>query len=389
MRLNVGIIFGGKSLAHELSIITAMEIMDSFDAEKYNVIPLYMDKNNEIYTGDHLKDILNYRDINLVKRYAKKVTIIKYKNEVIVQRLGIYRKNIHKIDVMLPIGHGGIIENGIQGYLDILDIPYVGSDILASAISQDKAVTKEILKSHNIPIGDYVCFNENEFDKNKSALIKQIKALKYPVIVRPANSSSSIGLTKVTKEEELNKAIKGAFQYYDKVLVEEVIKNVKSVSVSIIGKSSKQEISSVEEIGINDVYMDSDDYYDIKQYLKKKYDKEIKVKQSKNSTPIISKELLDDLKDYASLAFNAIGACGLAKIDFLIDDKHKKIFFNDINTIPLSLCMYLWQTKKKTPQELIDDLIDIAISAHEEKNKKCYSLEENLLEHFNLFIEKK
>ena len=167
MRLNIGVIFGGKSVEHEISIISAIEAMANIDENKYKVVPIYIDKNNDWYHGMHLKSILHFRDIDLVKRYATKVSLVKRGKSFILESQGFFKKNICVIDIVLPIGHGTYLEDGsLQGYLKMLGVPFAGSSVLASAIGQDKVIQKDLLKQNNIPVCNYVWFYDFEFEKN-------------------------------------------------------------------------------------------------------------------------------------------------------------------------------------------------------------------------------
>lgn len=376
MRVNVGVIFGGKSVEHEISIISACEIMGYIDSNKYNVIPIYIDKENNWYTGMHLKDIINYRDIALVKRYAKKVSLVKDGKRILLQSLGLLKRNLYVIDVILPIGHGTYMEDGsLQGYLNMLNIPYVGSSVIASAVGQDKAFMKQILAMNNIPITNYIFFDEKDFNSNKKKILEKIEKLKYPLYVKPANLGSSIGITKVENEKKLTEAIKEALKYDHKILIEEAVSNVKEVNVSVLGNYERYETSEIEEINSNS------DFYSFKEKYVKNYTKT--VNKDNKTKPIISKEMIEDIKKYAIETFKAINASGVARIDFLIDEKNMKIYVNEINTIPGSLSGYLWLNKKMPQPELIDNLIKIAIYEYEKKQNITYSFMPNLLENFD------
>ena len=260
MRLNIGVIFGGKSVEHEISIISAIEAMINFDDNKYKVIPIYIDKDNNWYTGEHLKDILHYRDIDLVKRYAKKVSLVKRGKSFILESQGLLKKNICVIDMVMPIGHGSYLEDGsLQGYLNMLGVPFTGSSVLASAIGQDKVVQKELLEFNNIPICKYVWFYDYEYEKNKKEVLQKISTLKYPLYVKPSSLGSSIGITLVKEEKELNKAIKEAMQFDKKIIVEEQVENVKEANISVLGDYEKQPVSEIEEINT------SDEFYSFKE----------------------------------------------------------------------------------------------------------------------------
>lgn len=377
MRLNIGVIFGGKSVEHEISIISAIEAMNNMDDNKYKVIPIYIDKDNIWYTGEHLKSILHYRDIDLVKRYAKKVSLVKRGKSFILESQGFFKKNICVIDMVFPIGHGAFLEDGsLQGYLTMLGVPFVGSNVLASAIGQDKIIQKQLLEVNNIPVCNYVWFYDYEYEKNKKEILNRISTLNYPLYVKPSSLGSSIGITLVKDEKDLTKAIKEAMQFDRKILVEEQVKNVKEANISVLGNYEKQSVSEIEEINTNE------EFYSFKEKYVEGYSK-TRNKDGK-CKPLISKEMMEDMKTYAIKTFKTIGASGVARIDFLIDDKNKKIFVNEINTIPGDLSSYLWMAKKTSQSELIENLIKITIAEQKKKDSKIYAFPGNLLEQYDI-----
>ena len=382
MKVNVGVIFGGKSVEHEISIISAVEAMGYMDTNKYNVIPIYIDKTGTWYTGDHLKDIINYRDMDVVKRYAKKVCLIRRGKSCILQSLGFTRRILNVIDIVFPIGHGLYMEDGcLQGYLDMLGVPYVGSGVVASAIGQDKVFMKQILKSNDIPTTNYVWFTSKEFISSKKKVLEKINTLNYPMYVKPASLGSSIGITRATTEHELISGIKEAIRFDNKIIVEEEIKHVKEVNISVLGTYEDVETSEIEEINV------TDEFFTFKEKYVENYSKTIK--KGRKANPLLSKEMMEDLKMYAINTFKAINARGVARIDFLIDDKSKKIYVSEINTMPGSLSLYLWLPKKKSQTELINDLIKIAIEEYKSKNNLILAFENNLLDKFDILNGKK
>ncbi len=377
MRTNIGVIFGGKSVEHEISIISAVETMGYLDPNKYQVIPIYIDKDGIWWTGMHLKDILNYRDIALVKRYATKVALIKDGKRIILQSLGLFKKNLYVIDLVMPIGHGSFMEDGsIQGYLNMLGVPYTGPGVLGAAIGQDKVYMKQILDYNKIPITKYTWFDNKTFDTKKDEVLNKISNLKYPLYIKPASLGSSIGITKVDNENGLINAIKNAFKYDKKIIVEEEVKNVKEVNISVLGDNNKQEVSVIEEINT------TGDFYSFKEKYVENYSKSIN--KAKKTKPLLSKELQEDLKRLAKDVFKILNAKGVARIDFLINEKTNEIYVNEINTIPGSLAGYLWLEKKKPQTELLDDLIKIAINSHKEKDELSLILKGNLLEGYDI-----
>ena len=382
MRLNIGVIFGGKSVEHEISIISAIGAMANMDENKYKVIPIYIDKNNDWYTGMHLKDIMHYRDIDLVKRYATKVSLVKRGKSFILESQGLFRKSICVIDIVMPIGHGAYLEDGsLQGYLNMLGVPYTGSNVLGSAIGQDKVIQKELLKQNNVPVCNYIWFYDYEYHKNKDEVLAKISKLKYPLFVKPASLGSSIGITLVKEKKDLDKAIKDAIRLDKKILIEEQVNNVKEVNISVLGNYEKMQVSEIEEINTND------EFYSFKEKYIENYNKS-SIKPKKNKK-IISKEMLEDMKEYAKKTFSLINANGVARIDFLIDEENKKIFVNEINTIPGDLASYLWLPKKVSTKELLDDLIKLAIEDKKKDNELIKAFPGNLLEGYDRLKGKK
>ena len=379
MRINLGVIFGGKSVEHEISIISAIEVMDKIDTNKYRVIPIYIDKNNDWYTGDHLKSILHYRDIELVKRYARKVSLVKRGKSFILESQGLLKRNLHVIDMVLPIGHGSFVEDGaLQGYLTMLGVPYVGSNVLASAIGQDKVIQKDLFKQNGIPVCNYVWFYDHEFEKDRKDVLDKVKKLSYPLCVKPASLGSSIGISIAKDEKELINAIKEAIKYDRKVIIEEKVKNVKETNISVLGNYEKQSVSEIEEINTNE------EFYSFKEKYVEGYSKTSGKSKKEKCKPLMSKEMIEDMKSYAIKTFKVVNASGVARVDFLIDDKNKKLYVNEINTIPGDLSMYLWMAKKMTQQELINYLIDLAVAEQKKKDGTVYAFPGNLLEHYDV-----
>ena len=353
--------------------------MANIDSNKYKVIPIYIDKENNWYTGAHLKDILHYRDIDLVKRYAKKVSLVKRGKSFILESQGFFKKNLFVIDMVLPIGHGAFVEDGsLQGYLNMLGVPYVGSSVLGAAIGQDKVIQKDLFKQNGIPVCNYVWFYDYEFEKNKKDVLAKIKELKYPLYVKPASLGSSIGITLVKDEKDLTKAIKEAIKFDRKVIVEEQVKNVKEINISVMGNYEKQSVSEVEEINT------SDEFYSFKEKYVEGYTKTKGKDKKQKSKPLISKEMVEDMKTYAIKAFKIVNASGVSRIDFLVDDKNKRLYVNEINTIPGDLSAYLWMAKKTTQQELIDNLINLAVLEQKKKEETVYAFPGNLLEKYDI-----
>ncbi len=375
MRLNIGIIFGGKSVEHEISIISAIEAMGYADENKYKIVPIYIDKDNTWYTGEHLKSITNFRDIDLVKRYAKKVALVRVDKSFVLQKLGMFKKNLCVIDIVVPIGHGAYLEDGsLQGYLNMLGVPYAGPSVLGAALGQDKVIQKELLSANNIPLVNYIWFYSYELS-DKKLVQERLSKLKFPVFIKPSSLGSSIGIEIAEDEKDFFKKVKNTMKYDKKILVEEKVNDVKEINISVLGNYKKVEVSEIEEINSNE------DFYSFKEKYVNNFSK---IQEKDNKTkPIISKEMIEDMKEYAINTFKALDGNGVARIDFLINDKTKKIYINEINTIPGSLSSYLWKAKKKNQTELFDDLIAIAIDNKKDDEQIQKAIPGNLLERFD------
>ena len=375
MRLNIGVIFGGKSVEHEISIISAIEAMGYADENKYKIIPIYIDKDNTWYTGEHLKSIINFRDIDLVKRYAKKVALVKIDKSFALQRLGLFKKNLCVIDVIVPIGHGAYLEDGsLQGYLNMLGVPYAGPSVLGAALGQDKVIQKELLSFNNIPVVNYTWFYSFELN-DKKLVQERLSKLKYPVLIKPSSLGSSIGIEIAEDEKDFFKKVKNTMKYDKKILVEEKVNNVKEINISVLGNYKKVEVSEIEEINSND------NFYSFKEKYVNNFSKI--QERDKKTKPIISKEMIEDMKEYAINTFKVLDGNGVARIDFLINDKTKEIYVNEINTIPGSLSSYLWKAKRKDQTELFDDLISIAVDNKKDDEQLQKVIPGNLLERFD------
>ena len=259
MKLNIGVIFGGRSLEHELSILTAIQAMDNIDKERYEVVPIYISKDLTIYSGGMLRYIDSYKDFNLINRYARKVNLVNKKGKFILETRGLIKKEHKEIHLAFPMVHGKNTEDGgIIGYLETLGVPFVGSDIYASSTCQDKIFTKQILEASNLPVVDYVHFTDNDYKMDKEEIFKKIDKLSYPLIIKPARLGSSIGIELVGRKEELESSIEKVMQKDDRILIEEYIESRKEYNMAVLLSKGKLIGSIIEEIEKEDPC----DYYD-------------------------------------------------------------------------------------------------------------------------------
>ena len=232
MKIKIGVIYGGETVEHEVSVISALQAMNNLNEDKYDIVPIYISKDRIWYTGHMLRDIEFYKEFEDEKKYATKVMLYKKGKTFLLQRTtGIFRKDIADLDVILPVVHGNNVEDGsLAGLLDSIGIPYVGSHVLGGALGQDKVVMKQVMESVNLPIVPYTWFYDSEYLDNKENILKEIKKIGYPVIVKPATLGSSIGIEVAKNEKDIESKIEDAMEYDTKIVVEKVIENLTAVS---------------------------------------------------------------------------------------------------------------------------------------------------------------
>lgn len=380
MKIKVGVIYGGPTVEHEVSIISAVQAMESMDREKYDVIPIYISKDRTWYSGQMLTDIEVYKDFNSLKRYAKKVNLVNKDGIFYLQSCKGLKRLVTDIDIVFPIVHGNGVEDGtLQGYLETVGVPYVGSGVMGSSLGQDKVIMKQVMESCGFSVVPYTWFFDTEFLNEESEIVKAIGKLGYPVIVKPATLGSSVGITVVKEEKDLSKAIVDAIKYDQKIVVEKVVTNMTEINCSVIGNYSYQEISALEEVGSKDDFLTyNDKYIGNGKGAKSKG----MVSASRIIPARIDESKANEIKDLSRELFKCFNFSGVCRIDYLIDKDTNKVYVNEPNTIPGSLAFYLWEPVGKKYSELLDELITMAIKNYKEKAKKIRSFDTNILSNF-------
>ncbi len=382
MKIRLGVIFGGRSVEHEVSIITAIQAINKIDLLKYEVVPIYIAKDGRWYTGKMLLDIDIYSDIDLLKRYAKEVVLYNRDGRYLLQnKKGLFKSVVNEIDMVLPIMHGTNGEDGtLQGYLETIGIPYAESNVYASVVGQDKIFMKQILKENNVNVVKYKWFFDTDYMNDASKVIHDIEKLGYPVIVKPATLGSSVGITVCHDELELREGIQEAIKYDTKILVEEMITNLKEVNISVLGNYEHQELSVIEEVGTSHELLTYEDKY----MGGGKGGKLQGMASAKRIIPAkIEKDIEEDIRNMAIKTFRSLNSSGVARIDFLIDTKEKVAYVNEINSIPGSLSFYLWEKTSKPYTELLEDMISLGIVDYKNKKAKTSTFSTNILEGFS------
>jgi len=390
MKIKVGVIFGGETVEHEVSIISAIQAMNKMDEEKYEIVPIYITKDREWYTGDMLKDIDVYQDLDLIKRYGVNV-VLYYKNGsyVLQKKNGLFKRTVKEIDIAFPIVHGTNVEDGVlQGYLQTIGIPFVGPNVYGAVAGQDKTIMKDIWKNAELPMTDYFWFYDVDYRQNPDEIVKKAKKLKFPVIVKPATTGSSVGISFCDDEESLKEGIDEALQYDSKIIIEEVVQNLKEVNIAVMGNYEHQKVSEIEEVLSANKFLTYTDKYigggkgKTKGGIKVKGKSKGMASTNRKLPAELDKKTREEIETIAVRAFKALGSAGNSRIDFLIDEKAKKVYINEINSIPGSLAYYLWEAKDQDFTKVLDEMINIGIKDYKKRMSKTHSFETNILSGF-------
>ena len=382
MKIKVGVFFGGSSVEHDVSIITAVQAMENIDTNKYEVIPVYIDKNRCFYTGHILKDMETYKDFKSLKKYLKKVTLVKKDDEFcLVNYNSFFKSTVATLDVAFPIVHGKGVEDGsLAGYFDSIGIPYVGPSVLGAALGQDKVVQKQVMKAEGVNVVDYIWFYEEEYITDETDILKKVKKLGYPVIVKPARLGSSIGISFVKSEKELTEAINDALIYDEKIIVEKVVENLLEVDCAVFGDHSYMDTSLIGEMLTDNNFLTFEDKY-LGDGAKKTSAKKTNATQTTGfRIPAkLDKVVEEKIYDQAKKAFRALELSGVTRFDFLVNKKTKEVYVNEPNTIPGCLAFFFFTPKDISYQNLLDNLITLTIKNYKKGLKKISSFDSNVL----------
>lgn len=370
----VAVIFGGVSVEHDISIITGVQTLNALNKNKYNVVPIYISKDNVWYTGEQLFDI-RYFAKNSFKNELRKVFLMG-------KQLCTFNFNFKKVVCTLSFVylalHGGMGENGnIQGYLDINGLPYSSCGNVGSGICMDKYLTKLLCKSQNIEVVNGVLLKEQDKTLEFSEIIKKLKNLQFPLIVKPNKLGSSIGVNFCKTNEQLKNAISFAFMFDTEVLIEQAIENLQEFNIAVMGNSQDCELSDIEKVNKTNDFLTFENKYMSSNTSGKGMegaDREVPAK--------IEKEISDKICDYAIKIYKLLNLKGIVRIDFLYDDDSNKIYLNEVNTIPGSLSNYLWKTKKYNFNNILEKLKQYALYQFEVDNKKVKNFSSSVLSTF-------
>lgn len=361
-KIRVGIIFGGRSGEHEVSMLSAASVIDAIDKNRYEVVPIYISRE-----GKWLPPASSEKALMLGKAEPETTSVAIIGDPTLTGLIEVREGSIptaaHSfgaLDVLFPILHGTYGEDGtVQGLLELANIPYVGAGVMASSVGMDKEIMKDIFRAKDLPVVDYLMVKRKEWEKDKAQILGTVEAgFAYPCFVKPVNLGSSVGISRADNREELTEALNLAARYDRKLIVEAGV-NAREIECSVLGND--EPIASVPGEVIPQ---------------KKFYDYEAKYFDDKTQLVIpadIPPETTAQVQDMAVRAFKAVDCAGLARIDFFLTRDTQKLFVNEINTIPgftkTSMYPRLWQASGVSYGELIDRLLELALERHRDKNR--------------------
>ena len=384
--IKVGVIFGGDSVEHEVSIISALQAMENIDTDKYEIIPIYISKDRHFYTGEALRDMETFKYFDNMKKFVKEITLCRKGNEVVMQKVkGFFGRNVNTIDVAFPIVHGKGTEDGtLSGYLETLGLPVVGPSVLGASLGQDKVVLKQVLEANGIKTPNYVWFYDYEYDMNKDEIIKNIEKIGYPVVVKPANLGSTIGINTAHNTDEVKKAIEEAIEYDKKIVVEQMIPNLLELNCAVCGNYEYMETSLIAQMKMKHELLTFEDKYLSGGKKTPGVKQSGSMSNSEFEIPAkISDEMTNKIYEISKKVFRVLNLKGVSRIDYLVNEKTGDIYVNEPNTIPGSLAFYMYKPKGKDYKTLTDELIKTAIKDYKNENRKTSSFTSNILSNYN------
>ena len=381
MKTNVGVFFGGRSVEHEISVLSALQGMAAMDKDKYNIIPIYITKQGRWLTGDALLDIQNYKDLKALEGKAREVymrPVYGDYNLYPVKGGGLFSKGdkpLTELHVALPILHGTNGEDGIfEGVLETIGIPFAGCNTLSSANGMDKITMKMILRSEGINVVDYVWFTDKQWLSDRDSIINKVEEkLGYPVIVKPANLGSSVGIGKANNREQLIEKINNAEKFSQRLIVEHCIDRLKEINCSVLGDADDHQSSVCEEPIKTGDFLSYEDKY--MGGTKTNAGMQASAKRIPADLP---DEVSEKIRKMAADTFRVLSCHGVSRIDVMIDESDGEIYVNEINTIPGSLSFYLWEATGITFPQLMDRLVQLALRRKREADKKTFTYDHNI-----------
>lgn len=380
MKTNVGVFFGGRSVEHEISVISALQAINAFDQSKYNIIPIYISKQGRWHTGPLTLDVRNYKDMKSLCERSEEVFMRPEYGDYKLYRAnpggGLFSKKnpvYEELHIVIPVLHGSHGEDGMfEGLLETIGIPFAGCDTLSSANGMDKITMKMILRAEGIPVVDYVWFTDKEWIDNRDAIVDKIEGkLGYPVIVKPANLGSSVGIGKAADRQSLIEKVDNAEKFSQRIIVEHMIEDMMEINCSVLGDADDHQSSVCEEPISKGDFLS----YEEKYGGGAKAGMQASEKKIPADIPV---EMSEEIRRMAGETFRVLSCHGVSRVDVMVDRKDNSIYVNEINTIPGSLSFYLWEESGISFTQLMDRLVALALKRKRETDRKTFTYDANI-----------
>ena len=389
-KLNIAVIFGSRSCEHDVSIISALQLIEAAKTAGFTVIPVYISREGLWYTGEALTQIETFREFNPMGKGITRVNLDVSANAGDLwawppQRAGLFAKvpaPIAHIDVAIPVLHGLHGEDGtVQGLLEMANIPYASSGVLGSAVGMDKIAMKQMLRGAGYPVLDYVWLTRDQLKADRESIVERIeREIKYPAFVKPAALGSSIGVSKATNREELDKALDLAASYDRRILVEVGINNPVEINCAALGygEDVRTSVCEMPVPSTGDKFLNF-----FEKYLRNVGTKGESSRGMKSLSRVvpapIGEELTERIQRMTKEIFRLLDCRGTVRIDFILDE-NDVLYVNEPNTIPGSLAFYLWQECGVSFGKLVEIMVEDALRAHADKNTNVFAFDSTILQ---------
>ena len=389
-KLNIAVIFGSRSCEHDVSIISALQLIEAAKTAGFTVTPVYISREGLWYTGEALTQIETFREFNPMGKGITRVNLDVSANAGDLwarppQRAGLFAKvpsPIAHIDVAIPVLHGLHGEDGtVQGLLEMANIPYASSGVLGSAVGMDKIAMKQMLRGAGYPVLDYVWCTRDQLKADREAIVERIeREIKYPAFVKPAALGSSIGVSKANNREELDRALDLAASYDRRILVEVGINNPVEINCAALGygEDVRTSVCEMPVPSTGDKFLNF-----FEKYLRNAGTKGESSRGMKSLSRVvpapIGEELTERIQRMTKEIFKLLDCRGTVRIDFILDE-NDMLYVNEPNTIPGSLAFYLWQECGVSFGKLVEIMVEDALRAHADKNTNVFAFDSTILQ---------
>ncbi len=386
MKTTVAVFFGGRSVEHEVSIISGIQAYAALDRAKYDVLPVYIAKDGRFFTGGHMGEIDSYKDMKACLEKAVRVLLVPEDGRVQLVRYPMkkFGSNIvGTFDVAMPVVHGTNVEDGtLMGMLEMLGVPYTGCDLTSSAVGMDKYLMKAALRQAGLPVLDAIVLGAREYMLDPAAGCARIEGkFPYPVIVKPVNLGSSVGISYAADRAALEAAMDNAFGFASRVLVEPAVQNLREINCAVLGDADEAKASVCEEpVSSHEILDFSDKYLNNADSAKSAGMSSLKRRLPAD----LPAGMTERVQALAVQTFQALGCGGVARIDFLNDKETGELWVNEINTIPGSLAFYLWEAAGLPFAGLLDKIVELAFKRKREQDALTFTYETNILDGVSL-----